>query len=317
MPAWMRAQQGLDFDGLTISCLPPFYLRGLPDEATGRHWLLTMTEGSSLPLGWADTVNSSRVERVIVPCQHNADVFKRGGVEVPIHVVPGGTDPDEFRPGRICANPHPAQPEAGSPYTFLAIADRGARKGWAEAWQAFFMAFGSPQDTPDVRLIIKSLSDGNDMLALIAGAENLDPRVTIIMEDMPDIRDFYRMGDCLVMVSRSEGFGMIMREGAACGLPVLTQRYSGMDDGYTDEWAIVVTGGRLEPIPAHFEHIAGEWLRADPDRLAERMHWCYDNQAAAERIGANASQWLASNQTWHHSAQKLLNLIGEHHGLDR
>lgn len=303
-PLAMQANLGLEWDALTVSCLPPFYLNMVP----GPHWLLTMTEGSKLPAGWAETINRSGVERVIVPCQHNADVFYAGGVLAPIDVVPGGTDPDEFHPGRICADPHP--------YTFLAIADRGARKGWVETWQAFYQAFGGPAQTPDVRLIIKSRPDGNDLLELISKADNPDPRVTVLMQDM-DMREFYRMGDCFVGVSRSEGWGMIPREAARTSLPVITQRYSGMDDGHTHRWALVVRNGTLEDIPAHFEHIAGQWLKANVSEVAGAMRACYDDPANYRARGRWASEWLGDYQTWTHSALLLLDLIGEHYGAYR
>lgn len=306
-PLAMQAELGLEWDALTVSCLPPFYLNRVP----GPHWLITMTEGSRLPVepvNWAETINRSGVERVIVPCQHNADVFCAGGVLAPIDVIPGGTDPDEFRPGRICADPHP--------YTFLAIADRGARKGWLETWQAFYKAFGSPEQTPDVRLIIKSRPDGNDLLELISRADNPDPRVRVLMQDM-DMREFYAMGDCFVGVSRSEGWGMIPREAARTSLPVITQRYSGMDDGHTHRWALVAQGGTLEAIPGHFEHIAGQWMKADVAEVAHWMRQCYEQPALFRRLGAEASEWLGEHQTWQHSALLLLDLIGEHHGAYR
>lgn len=305
-PQWMHQQLGIDWTLPTISCLPPFYLRSTP-EGSGPHWLLTMTEGDRLPAGWADLINDSNVARVIVPCQHNADVFYAGGVLAPIDVVPGGTDPDEFRPGRICVDPHP--------YTFLAIADRGARKGWVETWQAFYQAFGGPDQTPDVRLIIKSRPDGNDLLELISRAGNPDPRITILMEDM-DMPEFYRMGDCYMGISRSEGWGMPMREAARCGLPVITQCYGGMDDGHTNQWAIVVEGGRLEDIPSHFEHIAGQWLKADVSAVADAMRNCYEHPDVFRSRGRLASEWLGDYQTWRHTASQLLDLIGVHHGAN-
>lgn len=297
---WVQERVGMDWDKLTISCLPPFYLNRVP----GRHWLLTMTEGSQLPPGWCDIIQRSGVERIIVPCRHNADVFAVTGL--PVHVVPGGTDPKEFpvidgRPDR--------------PYTFLAIADRGARKGWVETWQAFYQAFGTPTDTPDVRLIIKSRPDGNDMLALIAEADRPDPRITILMEDM-DMRDFHRMGDCFVGVSRSEGWGMLPREAACAGLPVITQAYAGLDDGHTICWALMVEGGRLEPIPGHFDHIAGDWMKADVGQVAKVMRLCYERPQAAAQWGAAAATWIRGNQTWMHSAKALMALIGEYHGFD-
>lgn len=296
---WIQARAGLDWERLTISCLPPYFLNRVP----GRHWLLSMTEGDQAPRGWVDLINGSGVERMIVPCEHNADVFRRGGVTCPIHVIPGGTDPEEF----------PYAPKTwgqGEHYTFLALADRGARKGWVEVWQAFYKAFGTPDQTPDVRLIIKSRPDGNDMLELIRNAERPDPRITILMEDM-DMRAFYAMGDCYAAPSRSEGWGMTQREAACQGLPVIVQAHAGLDDGHTHEWAFVVDGGHLEPIPTHFEHIAGQWMKADVAALADMMRLCYTRPHMAAQWGAAGAQWIRENQTWRHSAKALIELIGE------
>lgn len=298
---WVQERLGVSWGGLTISCLPPFYLNRVP----GRHWLLSMTEGSELPPGWKETIQRSGIERIIVPCKHNAEAFAVCGL--PVHVVPGGTDPDEF--------PLNMAPRPDRPYTFLALADRGARKGWAEVWAAFFKVFGGPADTPDVRLIIKSRPDGNDLLELIAGAENPDPRISIIMEDM-DMRAFYRLGDCFAIPSRSEGWGMPHREAAMMGLPVIVQLCSGIDDEHTDQWALVVEGGKLERIPSHFEHQSGEWLRADIGNLAAMMRRCYEMPSVAATCGRYAASWLREWQTWDHAAQKLLALIGEHYGAD-
>lgn len=300
MPEWMQIRNDVTWDRLTISCLPSFYLNRVP----GRHWLLSMTEGSRLPVGWCETIQRSGVERIIVPCRHNADAFAVTGL--PVHVILGGTDPEEFpiitgRPDR--------------PYTFLALADRGARKGWVEVWQAFYQAFGTPTDTPDVRLIIKSRPDGNEMLELIARADPPDPRITILMEDM-DMRAFYRLGDCFAIPSRSEGWGMPHREAAMSGLPVIVQRHAGLADGHTDDWALVVEGGRLEPIPSHFEQIAGDWMKAKVSSLAGMMLRCFMQPQTAANFGRGAAAWLRKHQTWEIAAQKLIGLIGEHNGVD-
>lgn len=301
-PAWMWERLSVDWSALTISCLPPLYLHPVP----GRHWLYSMTEGSELPTkpyDWADIINRSGVERVIVPCEHNRRAFVESGVQAPVYVIPGGTDPDEFslKNGRFTGL-----------YTFLALGDRGARKGWCEVWQAFYKAFGSPQDTPDVRLIIKSRPKVNDLLDMISRAKDPDPRVRIWQEDVTDMRQVYAAADCFVIPSRSEGFGMPMREAAMMGLPVVTQRYSGMDDGHTDEWAArIVNKGTLESIPSAFEHIAGEWRKADVGELCYDMRWCYENPELAAERGTRAARWLRKHQTWDHTAGKLLNMIRE------
>ncbi len=312
-PEWMKQEWGIQPGTLTISCLPPVHLQDAPSG--GRHWLLTMTEGSELPDGvvdgvkvapsWAEIIHKRNIERVIVPCEYNAEAFRRGGVTCPIHVIPGGTCPTEF-PLRDVSR------ETSRPYTFLALGDRGARKGWCEVYRAFFQAFGGPQDTPDVRLIIKSRPHVNDLLDAISEAYGLDPRITIMQEDIPDMRDVYALADCMAIPSRSEGWGMVMREAAMTGLPVITQRYSGMDDGHTDEWAFPVYNGTLERIPAAFEHIKGEWMKADVGEVAGTMRWCYDKPDNARYFGSKSAEWLRANQTWEISAQKLLDLIQEY-----
>lgn len=297
-PAWMHRQWRIDWDAPSISILPPFALHDTPGDAP--HWLYTMTEGSELPEGWADIINKSNVSRVIVPCQHNADVFAHGGVKCPISVVLGGTEPDDFP--IITGRPERA-------YTFLALADRGARKGWVEVWQAFYRAFGAPDETPDVRLIIKARPNGNDMLEIIAGAENPDPRITILVDDLENPMDFYRMGDCMAIPSRSEGFGMPHREAACVGLPVITQRYSGMDDGHTDKWAYIAASGKPERIPQRFEHIAGEWMVCNVDWLSGLMAWCKENPADAAAKGRRAAEWIRQHQTWQQTQAALIELM--------
>jgi glycosyltransferase involved in cell wall biosynthesis len=297
-PGWMQREIGMDWNNLTISCLPPIYMYGVP----GRHWLLSMTEGSEMPDGWVDIINRRNPERIIVPCEANAETFRKGGVRAPVHVIHGGTDPDEFP---IVSR------ETNRPYTFLALADRGARKGWSEVWQAFYKAFERPQDTPDVRLLIKVRPNSNDVTDLIAKAQNPDPRVRIWTEDVATMREVYAACDCFCFPSRFEGWGMPPREAAMMGLPVIVQQHGGLDDGHTREWAQVLPLGTLERIPTIFENIKGEWMKAGIGALAKTMRWCYDNPAEAREYGMNAAAWLREHQTWDHTAGRLLNLIRE------
>ena len=311
-PAWMQERWGIDWSIPTISCLPPYYLRKLPKHATGAHWLLTMTEGSECPDGWADIINASGVERVIVPCEHNAKAFRDGGVVAPITVVPGGTDPDDF-PLRT------RERTAGEPYTFLALADRGSRKGWSEVYTAFYDAFGGKTTgNMDVRLIIKCRPEGNAIIEFIAKAKDLDPRLVIQIEDVDDVAQVYAQADCFVIPSRSEGWGMPHREAAMMGLPVITQAYSGMDDGHTHEWAIVIENGHMERVPSETKnHIKGEWRVCDREELANVMWGCWRNPERTAAFGRESAQWLRDNQTWDHSAAALLQVLQQEGVLER
>lgn len=310
-PDWLLAEKGLTWDCLTVSCMPPYHLCKLPKDA-GPHWLLTMTEGGALPEGWAETINKAGIERVIVPCEHNAKVFGacpvgNGGVKAPVTVIEGGTDPDEFPliTGRRSTM---------RPYTFLALADRGYRKGWMEVYQAFYAAFGGKTTgNQDVRLIVKCRPDGNSLLDAItrAGIIDPDPRITFRMDDVDNMRDLFEQVDCFAIPSRTEGWGMPHREAAMMGLPVITQAHSGLDDGHTREWAIVVEQGRMQQIDDEGKNIAGEWRIADVGELAHHMRACYEEPEAYRRRAYYARQWLSSHQTWDESAACLIALMRE------
>lgn len=299
MPDWLLKQEGVSWDNLTISCLPPTMVQKIP----GRHWLFSMTEGSRIPDSWANHINNSWVERVIVPCEHNRLAFERSGVLAPISVIPGGTDPDEF--------PLVDQ-KIHRPYTFLTFADRGFRKGWNEVFDAFYIAFGGKTSgEKNVRLIIKARPNGNDTVELLRKTQEPDARIIWEVSDIPDVRMVYNQADCLALPSRSEGWGMPHREAASMGLPVITQRYSGMDDGCTEGWSFPLEWGEVKPIPKGEGELLGEWMVADIGELAEKMRWCYENPVSASLFGHCASRWIAQNQTWQHSAEKLVALIEE------
>lgn len=299
MPGWLQREAGIDTNRLTISIMPPIEL----PRVTGRHWLYTMTEGSELPAGWAEEIWRVNIERIIVPSEYNVQAFEK--THKPVHVVLAGTDPAEFP--IIYRNGNQA-----GPYTFLALADRGARKGWVEVWEAFFQAFGTVRDTPDVRLLIKARPTMNPMLERIAHSSGRDPRISIWIEDVEDVGDVYGQADCFLIPARSEGWGMPQREAAMMGLPVVALAYGGVDDGRLCQWADPLEKYTVERIPESFKHIAGDWARCDIDELARTMRHYYDHPQDAARQGQQAAFWLRNNQTWDHAAQSLIALMEEY-----
>lgn len=292
MPGWMQRMAGLEFSHITITCAPPHNLRGM----AGRQWAFTMCEGTEIDKGWADHINE-KAERLIVPCQHNAEAFRNGGVDVPIHVVPGGTEPGDF--------PVLARRNGNHPYTFLALGDRGRRKGWDVVYKAFWHAF---KDQPDVRLCFKARPVGAELIALMAGAQQKDPRLSFWREDVDDPADVYAQADVFAIPSRSEGWGMPHREAAMMGLPVIATRYSGTADGI-DHWAIPIEKFVLKDVPPTATHVKGQWAEPDLEEVAAAMRWCYDHQDEAWEKGQAAARWLRGNQTWDHAVVQLLDLL--------
>jgi D-inositol-3-phosphate glycosyltransferase len=50
----------------------------------------------------------------------------------------------------------------------------------------------------------------------------------------PDVADYYRAADALLVPSRSESFGLVAAEAQACGLPVVAARVGGLAHAVDD-----------------------------------------------------------------------------------
>ncbi len=260
----------------------------------GRTWCLTMYEGTVLPENWVDNINKY-CERLIVPSVFCSQLFRDSGVTTPIHVIPGGIDPKL----KI------VNQKQDRPYTFMALVDRGNRKGWDIVWRAFYDVFGK---STDVRLILKMRHASEEVLNNHMVESGTDSRLSIFKYDLDDVSDLFGLADCFVFPSRGEGYGLPPREAAACGLPVIATRWSGLND-QLDEWALPVEVKRLTEslLPA-----GGLWADPSYENVCEHMLWCYENQDAAREKGNEAAKWLREHETWDISAARLHALMKEH-----
>lgn len=285
MPDWMRMMAGLDLSLPTLCCMQP---QQVP-EVDGRLWCVTMYEAETIPPEWPELLNE-RCERVIVPCEHNARVFRECGVTIPVHVVHGGTDPDEF--------PVVTRQRNGNPYVFMCLGDRGSRKGQDLVWRAFWNAFGA---SDDVRLIMKLLPDSMKEL----DESGSDWRIRFWRDKVESMASVYPAADCFVFPSRGEGWGMPPREAAMMGVPTIATRYAGLEVGI-DYWALPINKITMEP---SILLRGGMWASADVDELTAKMRWCYEHRGDAQQAGQRAAQWLRDHQTWDHSADEIVGLL--------
>lgn len=282
---------GFDDQRLSIFLQPPMTIKFDPPPHS---YIYTMHEDSKLPEGWATTIN--KFERCIVPCEQNQQAFKDSGVTIPIDVVYGGTDPDEF--------PVETRPVEGHPYTFVTLGDRGIRKGWETVWGAWYKAF--PESLEDVRLIVKFRPEM--MPEWFQVDRILDKRISFCVDNLPDMRDVFRQADCVVYPSKGDGFGMWWREAVMMGKPAIVTNWSGNAVGL-GECAIPLNDYKL--VESHL-NTGGQWALPSEDEVATKMKWCYENRGAAQTLGLMGARWLRQNQTWDNSAKQLIELIKEH-----
>lgn len=283
---WVLRQSGVDFSRLTVGIMSGSAFKAIP----GRQWGISMYESTQLPDEWVD-IMSNALERLIVPCEWNAEIFRDNGIpsRIPIDIVGEGIDPAEF--------PFIQRQTGNHPFTFLALGDRGMRKGDDLVWSAFFRAFDTKKD--DVRLVLKCREGNHAQMDLTRNPKWL----SVWREDVRTMADVYHQVDCFVMPTRGEGWGLPAREAAATGLPVIATRFGGTAVNI-DHWGIPIERYTMQP-----SVLGGEWAEPDMDELIERMRWAYEHQDEALAVGKRASEWLHANETWEHAAKQMLDLV--------
>ena len=251
-----------------------------------------------------------------MPSEWLVDVFREHGVTRPIHVIPGGVNPSAYP-----LVPH--SPRSARPYTFMAFADRGGRKGVDAVMRAFVKAFSPVTEEefaaawdagdrpPDLRLpddvaLVMKVRPDNARTKMM---NTSDPHIRFLAYDAPHMSQVYPLADCVVIPSKGEGWGFFGREAACMGVPVIASDWTGHapDAPY---WATVaLENSKLTPSVDESLMLFHE---PDTNELVAAMRWCYEHRAEARQKAAAGAQWLRDHQTWQHSANALLTLLTEY-----
>jgi glycosyltransferase involved in cell wall biosynthesis len=171
------------------------------------------------------------------------------------------------------------------PFTILFAGQIGVRKGvplLLEAWK---------------RLRLK------DARLLLAGSMNLDEKYLgrytnfHYLGALPRVRllEVMKEVDLFVFPSVAEGFGLVIGEAMAAGVPVLTTRNTGGPELITD-------GREGWCVPAH-----------DMNALAERIEWAHRNRDRVYEMGIMARR-SAERWTWADYRRKLAEELTKHLG---
>lgn len=272
------------FGGIALGYPTSIEAYGQMFKAGPQVWV-TAFESTQLPFLWADILNTS--DAVIVPASFLIDVFKTSGVDTPVFAIPQGVS-KVFQPMTRLRKPD-------DPFTFLAIADRGRRKGWHHAGFAFKRAF---DDDMGYRLILKAREGGFPPVT--------NPNFEVIAADYTDeeMAALYGRADCFISPG-AEGFGLPGREFAATGGVTLALDWGGTADSLT-HWGLPIRANMVSAWKDHPRHKGvGEWGEADIDDLARTMRMVADHRNYWSRWAAQNSRWVRFSYDWRDYANQV------------
>ena len=215
----------------------------------------------------------------------------------------------QFR--RLYGNP-PGRIEIVAPgveHAFFAPGDkRGARHALGLNGGPVLLFVGRIQPLKGVDVAVRALAElhrPDALLLVVGGASGLDgggevARVLQLIDEL-GVRDqvrfvepqphhilstYYRAADVVVVPSRSESFGLVALEAAACGVPVVASAVGGLltlvDDGLTG-------------------YLIGD---RDPHQFARRINAILDNPSLAAGMSDRAAE-RARRYTWGFAAARL------------
>lgn len=297
--SWMNGNYEAKKIEVYPKCLSINYPTQLGSLSIQTSYVMSMWESERLPKFLVDCLNNHDI--IMVPCEHNIDVFKNSGVKIPIFKVPLGNNQEKYhflsRDWNITHE---------NPFTFCVIGAINWRKGTDLAMKAFKKVFPSTQK--DVRLIVK-VSKQYTPPWVISGMRTSDERILLIKESLSDLEmlNLYGASHCYVGCSRGDAWNLLAFQALATGMPSICTTYCGPEE-YKDitfplSWDYKYCNEKV------FGEDWGWYGEPNFDHLCELMEYAYKNPDVCLKKGIEASNLIKDKYTWTETARKILNVI--------
>jgi glycosyltransferase involved in cell wall biosynthesis len=273
-----------DYASVSVHMQVPYSCKGW---FTGQHRVLfSMWETDELPANFQRWL--SQFEQVVVPCEHNVELFSQFHNDV--SYCPLGVDHKFWKP----------MPKPDGVFRFQGGGSLWKRKGLDVLVNAF-----NALKLSDAELHIKAAPHAKDV-----PTQKLGDKVFLNRNWMSPIeqRDWYSKADCFVAPARGEGFGLMPLQAITSGIPTIVSDSSGQAQFAHLAFGVVpCTKSKAETI--------GRWDEPNQKILEELMMEAYINrgsikQAAVSRIPETKVF------SWANATRKLLSLIPEGTLLD-
>lgn len=245
-----------------------------PPQDTSPQWLIDKQDRE---FGLADQVYvlSSAAARSLVRAGIRSDK---------LFVNPCGVDVSTFAPG--------SKPDGT--FRVLQVGAISLRKGVLDLLEAFRMA----------RLVEAQLTFVGGGLAASGLTHSIAAQSVgdvEFLEPVPQaqLRHHYHRSSVFVLASIADGFGMVVPQAMACGLPVIVTENVGASDLVRDG-----VNGFIVPIRS-------------PHLIAERLRQLRDDTALARRMGEAAASTVRSGHTWADYGARLASFLTRSGAGDR
>ena len=211
-------------------------------------------------------------DAIFVPSTFARQSFLQAGIEPrKVVAIPIGIRLEEFYP----------VPKRDDTFRVLCVAMVSVRKGIGYLLDAM-----SQLALPNSELVLRGtiVPESHRILAPYEGQFRIQPPLS-----RPQMRDLYSQASVLVLPSIEDGFGQVIVQAMACGVPVITTTNTGGPDVITDG-----KDGFIVPI-------------RDSRAIAERLDYLYCNPDARAAMGRAALETVRTWNGWERYTSQVLN----------
>lgn len=243
-----------------------------------RRWGLAMQSGESPD--WIikkENEEFHRADHVFVLSSVARDSMVRWGTPSgKIFVNPCGVDLVQFYPGE----------KQDAIFRVIQVGGVTLRKGVLTLLEAFNKA-----KLPNAELWF--VGGGLETSDLQSTIEKMSTEKVTFYEPVPQarLREYYHQSTVFVLASVADGFGMVVTQAMACGLPVIVTENVGAKD-------LVVEGvnGFIVPVGA-------------PEIIAERLRQLHEDPELCQKMGEAAKLTVENGYTWRDYGDRLVSFL--------
>ena len=307
--------------GITIVHGSGDAVSGSPEDSEFRV-LRTMFETDRIAPLWVELIKS--VDEVWVPSKFNIETFHNSGVPLEkLKIVPGAVDPVMFDPSKT----EPLNLPNRASYNFLSIFEWQERKAWDVLLGAYLREFTIDDDVclwlrcSKAAHIVSRLGNKaaslEEQIQAFAREQGLSisrlPRIEVLSDPLPltSMPSLYRAMDCLVGISRGEGWGRPQHEAMMMGLPVIASNWSGNTEFMSPTNSLLVD---CEIIPVQqveneMAFMAGHnWAQPSEGHTREFMRGLFENPSQGRHLGQIARKEMQED----FSPEPVSQIVMEH-----